>query len=339
MSDRVEQRLAEVSTVVRDRMAPHLGDPHGSELAPLMRSYPDRGGKGIRPALLIATCEAFGGSEEDAMPAAVSAELLHNAFLVHDDVEDDSDRRRGRPSLHREVGLARAVNTGDALAVAALRPIHEDTAMSSTLQRAVVAEWMRMASTTVSGQATELSWRTTPTVSLTPDDYLELILRKTCWYTTIFPLRVGAMIATRAQVDLEDLTRFGFLLGAAFQIRDDLLDLVAEPAGYGKDLHGDLWEGKRTLMLIHLARDVKGDEARRLDEYLAKDRRSRTDDDVAMVHRMMLDHGSVHFAQEFGLGIARAAADAFDGAFRSSWPGPSRDFVRDLVPYMLTRAA
>jgi geranylgeranyl diphosphate synthase type II len=339
VNEGVERRLTAVSALVRDRMAPHLGDPHGSELAPLMRSYPDRGGKGIRPALLIATCEAFGGSEEDALAVAVSAELLHNAFLVHDDVEDDSDRRRGLPSLHREVGLPRAVNTGDALAVAALRPIHEDTAMSSTLRKAVVEEWMRMASTTVSGQATELSWRTTPTISLTPDDYLDLILRKTCWYTTIFPLRVGAMIATRDQVELDELTRFGFLLGAAFQIRDDLLDLVAEPGTYGKDLHGDLWEGKRTLMLIHLAGEVKGDEASRLDEYLAKDRRARTDDEIAMVHRMMLDHGSVHFAQEFGLGIARAAADAFDGAFRSSWPGSSRDFVRDLVPYMLTRAA
>jgi geranylgeranyl diphosphate synthase type II len=335
----VEQRLGRVSSLVRDRMAPHLGDPHGSELAPLMRSYPDRGGKGIRPALLIATCEAFGGSEEDALPVAVSAELLHNAFLVHDDVEDDSDRRRGLPSLHREVGLPRAINAGDALAVAALRPIHEDTAMSSTMRKGVVEEWMRMASTTVSGQATELSWRTTPTISLTPDDYLDLILRKTCWYTTIFPLRVGAMIATRGQVELDELTRFGFLLGAAFQIRDDLLDLVAEPGTYGKDVHGDLWEGKRTLMLIHLAGEVKGNEAARLGDYLAKDRRARTADDIDVVHRMMLDHGSVHFAQEFGLGIARAAAEAFDGAFRSSWPGPSRDFVRDLVPYMLTRAA
>jgi geranylgeranyl diphosphate synthase type II len=339
MSELVEQRLRDVSARLRVEMATHLADPHGSELAPLMRAYPARSGKGIRPALMIATCEAFGGTEEDAMPAAVSAEILHNAFLVHDDVEDDSDRRRGQPSLHREVGVPRAINTGDALAVAALRPIHEDTSMSSSLRRAVVDEWLQMAATTVSGQATELEWRTTPDVSLTPDDYLDLIMRKTCWYTTIFPLRVGAMIATRNRIDLEALTRFGFLLGAAFQIRDDLLDLVSEPGSYGKDLHGDLREGKRTLMLIHLANEVRGSDSARLLGYLSKDRAERTDTDIVEVHGMMLDHGSIHFAQEFGLGIARAASESFEAAFAESWPGPARDFVRDLVPYMLTRAS
>ncbi len=88
-------------------------------------------------------------------------------------------------------------------------------------------------------------------VDLGPDDYLELIGAKTCRYTTICPLRVG-LIGSRRSADLERLTRFGFYIGAAFQIRDDLLNLLGTDEGCGKELLDDVWEGKRMLMLIHV---------------------------------------------------------------------------------------
>ena len=91
---------------------------------------------------------------------------------------------------------------------------------------------------------------------LSDADYLEMVLKKTCWYTTIYPSRVGALIGTRGAADLDRFMRFGFFLGAAFQIQDDLLNLAGDPRRYGKELDGDLWEGKRTLMLIHLLRSA-----------------------------------------------------------------------------------
>ena len=109
-----------------------------------------------------------------------------------------------------------------------------------------------MARLTVDGQARELGWQRDGRTDLTPDDYLDLIMRKTCWYTTLLPLRVGALIGARGDVDLAAMLRFGFFLGAAFQIRDDVLNLTGSVARYGKEPLGDLREGKRTLMVIHL---------------------------------------------------------------------------------------
>ena len=103
-----------------------------------------------------------------------------------------------------------------------------------------------MALRTLEGQATELGWRRDGVTDLTPEDYLDLIMHKTCWYTTIHPLRVGALIGSRRPGRPRPLVRFGFHLGAAFQIQDDLLNLVGDEAAYGKEIDGDLYEGKRT---------------------------------------------------------------------------------------------
>ena len=89
------------------------------------RDYPARGGKGIRPALVLATCQAFGGSRREAIAPAATIELLHNAFLIHDDVEDESELRRGRPTLHQLHGVPLAINAGDALAVTALAVLNK----------------------------------------------------------------------------------------------------------------------------------------------------------------------------------------------------------------------
>ncbi len=340
MTAAVTDRLSRVAGEIGHAMAPYLVDPGGgSQLDDLLSDYPSRGGKGLRPALLMATCEAHGGTEEDARSCAVAIELLHNAFLVHDDIEDGSRLRRGHPTLHHRVGLGPALNTGDALAVVALRPLHDDQLLSTEVRRRVLDDWFRMAGATVSGQAMELSWREDPTVVLTEDDYLELILRKTCWYTTMFPLRAGATIATRGTAPLESLSRFGFLLGAAFQIRDDLLDLVGAPGDHGKDPLGDLWEGKRTLMLVHLVRHADAADRPALTEYLSLRRDERTEDLVRDVRSMMDRAGSLAYAQEFGRGIAAAAGDAFDDAFADVPDSPHRRFVSDLVEFMLVRSA
>src|SRR5580700_4160348 len=105
-------------TVPKKAPAKHLWD--------LVPSYPKRGGKGFRPALCLATCRAFGGSTRSALLSAVALELFHNAFLVHDDVEDGSEYRRGLPTLHSEHGVGIAVNVGDAMNVLSLRPLMEN---------------------------------------------------------------------------------------------------------------------------------------------------------------------------------------------------------------------
>ncbi len=304
-----------------------------------MGDYPARGGKRLRPALMLATCEAFGGLHADAIPSAVALELLHNGFLVHDDIEDRSEIRRGEPTLHRRFGLPLAVHAGDALSVwgaGALRPNRE--LLGDRLAARIYDEFDFMARQTAIGQASDLGWRLENRLDLSPDDYLNLIMQKTCWYTTILPLRVGALIGSRGRADVDAMIVFGFSLGAAFQIRDDLLNLIGDPSIYGKERFGDIREGKRTLMLIHLLASVESADRDWLEDFLSpKGRRDLRA--CGRVYEMMKVNGSVEFAQEFAEGIADSARSSFATAFEHAEDGDALSFVESMIPYMVARMA
>jgi geranylgeranyl diphosphate synthase type II len=316
------------------------GEPH-RWLYRVARAYPSRPGKAIRPALCVATSRAFGGSDGDVVPVAVAIELLHNAFLVHDDIVDGSERRRGRPTLPAEYGVGLALNAGDALAVLSNQVLrhHASCMADGDLAERVLSEFDAMALRTLEGQATELGWRRDRVEQLEPEDYLDLIMHKTCWYTTVHPLRVGALIGSGGAADLRPMVRFGFYLGAAFQIQDDLLNLLGTEREYGKEIDGDLYEGKRTLPLIHLLRHARGPDRDTLDGYLRLDRSQRTAGMVTEIRGLLDAYGSIAFATAYARGIAGAALDAFEAAFAPATAGPDRDFVRALVPYMLDRRA
>ena len=209
----------------------------------------------------------------------------------------------------------------------------------ASLADRVAGEFEVMMLRTVEGQATELGWRRDAVVDLTPEDYLELIMRKTCWYTTVHPLRVGALVGSGGTVDVAPMVRFGFYLGAAFQIRDDLLNLVGDEQTYGKEILGDLYEGKRTLMLIHLLSAAEGPDRAVLRDYLIVERDGRGPDLVAEVRSMMDLYGSIDFAVDYAAGIAGVALDAFEAAFAGAQRNDAYRCVRALVPYMLERTS
>jgi geranylgeranyl diphosphate synthase type II len=198
-------------------------------------------------------------------------------------------------------------------------------------------EFDQMALRTLEGQATELGWRRDRVQELGPEDYLDLIMHKTCWYTTMHPMRVGALIGSAGSADLRAMAQFGFFLGAAFQIQDDLLNLLGTEREYGKEINGDLYEGKRTLPLIHLVRNARGADRRTMEHYLRLERSERTAAIVSEVRGLLEDHGSIAFAAAYGQGIAGAALDAFETAFATAEPGPDRDFIKVAVPYMVDR--
>jgi geranylgeranyl diphosphate synthase type II len=337
----VTEGLRAYGEQVRDALTAAVPDGEPAAwLYDLVRDYPTRPAKFIRPALCLAACEAFGGSERDSLGPAIAIELLHNAFLVHDDVADGSLLRRGDPTLHARHGVGLAVNAGDALAVLANRVLRLSLdCYPAGLADLVAREFETMLLRTVEGQAIELGWRRDAVFDLTPEDYLDLIMRKTCWYTTIHPLRVGALVGSHGGADVSEMIRFGFYLGAAFQIRDDLLNLVGDEGVYGKEILGDLHEGKRTLMLIHLLGLAEGADRAVLADYLRVERDERSVEVVADVRSMMDDYGSIDFAADYATGIADAALDAFDEAFTEARRGRAYEFVRALVPYMLERTS
>ena len=187
---------------------------------------------------------------------------MHNALLVHDDIEDASDERRGTPTLHALHGVPLAINAGDAMGLLSLRPLKDNLhrlGLATALR--IFEETERMAWETTEGQALELGWQRDNRTDVTDEDYLHMVLQKTCWLAAIHPLRVGCLIGARGRLPLDPLIRLGFFFGAAFQIQDDLLNLEAGPA-YGKEINGDLLEGKRTLMIIHALRHARQRERR-----------------------------------------------------------------------------
>jgi geranylgeranyl diphosphate synthase type II len=227
---------------------------HHEELDELVLEYPLRPAKGLRPSLCIAAARALGATEDAVITSAAVIELLHNAFLIHDDVEDESLFRRGEPTLHRSHGLPVAVNVADgmfALALLALLDNLEVVGLRASL--AIFRAVVEMLWTTVGGQALELSWIRANTWQFADyrAAYEDLVVRKTAAYSFVAPIEI-ACIAGSAPAALRDrLSVFARHVGIAFQIADDLLNLDEANPGYGKEPLGDLWEGKRTLILLH----------------------------------------------------------------------------------------
>lgn len=302
-----------------------------------LADYPGRGGKMMRPSLCIATARAFGAQLDDALRTAVSIELLHNALLIHDDIQDESEQRRGRPALHILHGVPLALNAGDTLTLLSLRPLMENRhTLGPHLAMRIIEETERMALESAEGQALELGWRQENVTALDDGDYLDMVLKKTCWLATIFPFRVGALIGSRDSVPLDPFTRFGFFVGAAFQIQDDLLNLLADKQ-YGKELDGDIWEGKRTLMLLRLLREATQDEHARLKEILGLPRDKRTLEHVRWVRRLMDSYGCLDYARQIAHGLAGAALHEFSLIYAGIPDSRDKQFVEGLVTWVFER--
>lgn len=348
-----------------------------SGLFDLVLDYPLRGGKALRPALSIAVCLGLGGHLDAVLPSAATLELYHNAFLIHDDIEDESLLRRGRPALHVDHGVPIAINVGDAMMSLSLQPLLDNVERiglgpALRILRAVAVMTRR----TVEGQAVELDWVRRNAWQLDDADYLAMVELKTSWYSFITPLHVGAVAAGAGADQLAPLAPLGRHLGAAFQITDDLLNLRANPEDYGKEIGGDLWEGKRTLMLLHALRHAAPADRRRALEILARRRPTvgtdqrwdelldgltargdltpagrseilthlrrtgapavKTLDDVRWLHALLVRTGSLDHARAVARRHADAAAEVLAGL---DWLPASRhrDVLGGLVGYVHER--
>jgi geranylgeranyl diphosphate synthase type II len=304
----------------------------------LIADYPRRGGRAFRPSLCIATARAFGAPMELALRTAVSVEMIHNAMLIHDDVEDESEMRRGKPAMHVAEGVPIAINVGDFLALLAMRPLIENRSLlGSDISLRILEETERMARESAEGQAFELGWRRDNVTNVTEADYMLMVLKKTCWLATIHPSRMGTLIATRGAVDLDACIRFGFFLGAAFQIQDDLLNLDGDPDAYGKELSGDLLEGKRTLMLIHVLTNCTEAERGRLSGILGQPRNLRMRDDILWVRERMDVYGSLDYARQVAHGLAGAAQHEFECLFGRLPESRDKQFIQALPVWVIER--
>lgn len=261
---------------------------------PLMK-YSANGGKRHRPLICIAACRAVGGDHLRALSAAAAIEHFHTAALIHDDIADEAELRRGEPCMHLAEGEGLAINSGD-LALSIVNGIvMRDPLLDDSMKVRVAIELVAMAQHTVEGQALDIGWARDGRYNLSPEDYLAMATHKTAHYSGAVPLAVGAMVGGANEEVVEGLRSFGLDTGLAFQIQDDLLNLIGTKEAKEKDFRSDITEGKRTLVVVHALRHSSRRE--RLIELLSGKHADPVLLDEAV--EIMRESGSIEYARAY----------------------------------------
>ncbi len=309
-----------------------------------MRDYPDRGGKRFRSALVLLGIEAFGGDPMVGLRTAAAFELFQSFALVHDDIEDGSEMRRGKPCLHHLHGIPLSINVGDALyskvfeILEANREILGDAITLDLLQEMILGAQM-----TFEGQAFDIGWIEAETIP-DVDAFVEMLRRKTGWYSGRGPCSMGAIIAGANEELRLAIGDFGEAMAVAFQIRDDLLNLVVEEedatsaptttsGGYGKERGGDIAEGKRTLMVIDLLNQCTGEENQKVRNILDRGRDATTQDEVEWVIELMASYGAIEKAQQ----ACQMRAESAEGQLAYLPPTEAREVLREMCSFLVER--
>ncbi len=271
-------------------------------------------GKRHRPLICLLACEAVGGDPEKARRSAAAIEHFHTAALIHDDIEDCSLTRRDEPCLHVTEGEGLAINAGDLALSLVCGIVVDDPALDDKTKLRVLGELVAMTTRTIEGQALDIGWARDDRFDLSVDDYLAMATHKTAFYSGGMPLAIGAIIGEGTEEQIEALRSFGMSAGLAFQIQDDVLNLVGTKESTKKDFRSDITEGKRTLVAIHAL--CNSDESERLLEILSG--RTTDPDELDEAVRIMDEAGSLDYAKEYSRSLIFEAKERLDSALPAS---------------------
>ncbi|MBI5159224.1 polyprenyl synthetase family protein [Candidatus Micrarchaeota archaeon] len=313
---------AELLRVVRKDNGPR-------EVYGLIEEFLARGGKRVRPALCMLSCEAVGGKAEQALPAGAAIELFHSFTLMHDDIEDDSELRRGKPCIHKLHGIPLAINAGDGLFVLVWNAV-QALDLTPKKQIAVCAMLTQAFTRVLEGQAIELNWRRENNWNLRAEDYFNMAGGKT-----------GALIAASCEVggfaggakkrQLKALRVYGEAIGLAFQIQDDVLNLVGEEEKYKKEIGGDVTEGKRSLASIRALEKLEGAEKERLLKLLSSSTRDKNE--ILEAISLMKKSSAIDYAANEAVKLIEKAKKALDALPASE----QRETLVSFADYFISR--
>ena len=217
------------------------------------------GGKRIRPVLTLMACDAMGGDMPQALDAAVGLEMFHNFTLLHDDVMDKADVRRGKPTVHRRWGDNTAILSGDTMLTIATQYI------ARTANWEVMDLFNKTAIEIYEGQQWDMDFELRNDVTV--DEYINMIRLKTSVLLGC-ALKTGALLADAADEDADKIYQAGVNMGLAFQLMDDMLDVWGNPETFGKEIGGDIMNNKKTFLLINAMQLATGDDADELRHWL-----------------------------------------------------------------------
>ena len=285
-----KEYLKKMSAELDGPIKSYIGNEEPSNLMEATRQYPYRGGKRMRPAMAVACCGAVGGDMSKAFPLAVAVEYIHNFTLVHDDLMDGDESRRGMTTIHVKYGMPTAVLAGDALFAKAYQIICDLD---------IPAERMRSALRYVSKAVWDLARGQQMDVNnegqiVSEDVYLETIKLKT---SVLFAAAAagGAVVGGADEKTAEAIHDYAIETGLGFQIFDDYLGIMGDPAKTGKSNCNDIRKGKCTVMVTHTIATLK-DEAKLAEFRSILGKADATEEECARAKQIMIDAGSIDYA-------------------------------------------
>lgn len=272
-----------------------------------MRYILSLGGKRIRPILTLMTCELYGKPFESAMNQALAVEVFHNFTLLHDDIMDSAEMRRGVQTVHKKWDQNIAILSGDGMMVLAYQLLLKaDEKHLASLSR----EFSNTAMQVCEGQQLDMDYAQRETVGTA--EYTEMIKLKTAVLLS-GAMKLGAIVADAPKGDFEALTQFAENLGLAFQLRDDFLDAFGDSAAFGKEIGGDIREGKRTWLTIK-AFELADESQRKLliDSFKHKDIETRVANVLQIYKHLKIDELALAQAERFS-NNAKTALEKLNG--------------------------
>lgn len=317
----IEEILQQKAKMVDEAIPRFLPITPPDELYKAMRHLLDAGGKRLRPSALLLAAEAVGGKPENVLPAAVAIELVHNFTLIHDDIMDGADLRRGLPAVHKKWGVSGAIVAGDALYSKAFEIL---SCTKSEAERLVESlELMSKTCTDIcEGQWMDMNFETRKDVK--EEEYMRMVEKKTAvLFATA--VKMGALLSGANREVVRALWDFGRLTGVGFQIYDDVIDLITPEGILGKAQGGDIIEGKRTLIVIHaLSKGVN-------IEALGKSNATRSE--VAAAITALKESGSIDYA----MNKAIAFVEEGKAALKALPDSEAKKMLIQLADYMIER--
>lgn len=220
------------------------------------------GGKRIRPMLMLMSYALYRDDVERILPQAIGLETYHNYTLLHDDLMDNADVRRGMPTVHRKWDANTAILSGDSMLVLAYQRMQECPVEKLP---AVLDVFTTTALEIGEGQQYDMEFETRDDVR--EDEYIEMIRLKTSVLLAC-AMKIGALMADAPQEDIDNLYRFGEQMGLAFQLQDDYLDVYGDPKVFGKAIGGDIVSNKKTYMLINAINRAQGEDLETLMRWI-----------------------------------------------------------------------
>ena len=281
----------------------------------------------LRPALSLIVSEAVGGERENTLKSAAAIELIHTFSLIHDDIMDQDDMRRGMPSVHKVWGDDVAILAGDTLFSKAFEIIIGTEGTSSDQNNRALATVADACVKICEGQASDMGFEDRFDVS--EDEYMEMIFKKTGALIAA-ATKVGAIMGGASDDVIDAMYEYGRLIGLAFQIQDDYLDLASDEETLGKPIGSDIGKGKMTIIAI---KGLASDDSGRLLEILKVDGNSQDEIDEAI--QILTNCGAIEYARNLAQESVRKAKEVLEILDDSS----SKQVLADIADFVLERSA